>query len=86
MIPEAALDNAWKDDAACRDEDQDLFFPESEIYIDPTTLAICAACPVREPCLEYALVNNEEYGIWGGTSPYQRRRIRRMRRRGGDSW
>jgi WhiB family transcriptional regulator, redox-sensing transcriptional regulator len=86
VIPEPAIDSTWKTDAACRDEDQDLFFPGSDIYVDPIAVAICGACPVCEECLEYSLVNNEEYGIWAGTSPYQRRRIKSMRRRGGDRW
>ncbi|TMK81786.1 MAG: WhiB family transcriptional regulator, partial [Actinobacteria bacterium] len=40
-------------------------------------LSICATCPVRAQCLDYAIRNRETYGIWGGTTPDQRRRIRR---------
>ena len=42
--------------------------------------AICNGCPVQEPCLEYALDNVERFGIFGGTTEKQRRRLRRARR------
>jgi hypothetical protein len=41
---------------------------------------ICADCPVKEPCLEYALYNRIEHGVWGGASERERRRIARRRR------
>ncbi len=40
---------------------------------------MCRGCVVREDCLEYALANGEKFGIWGGLSERERRRIRRMR-------
>ena len=61
-----------------------LFFPmeggaSSKKALRPV-YETCEACPVREECLEYALENNE-YGIWGGTSRKERQRIRRQRRK-----
>jgi WhiB family redox-sensing transcriptional regulator len=70
----------WRHQAACRGADTDLFFPESEAGAGPA-LAICAACPVRDECLEFALTTNQPDGVWGGATESQRRRLRRSRRR-----
>lgn len=68
----------WFDDAACRGLDPELFFPERG---EPTKPAktICRTCRVREECLEYALVNVERFGVFGGMSERERRRIRGRR-------
>ena len=71
---------SWRDKAACRGSDPDIFYPVNEDDADEA-IAICMACPVREPCLEYALVARERYGVWGGTTEKDRRRIWRKRRR-----
>jgi WhiB family transcriptional regulator, redox-sensing transcriptional regulator len=73
-------DRSWRDDAACTDVDPELFYPEVGESPDPA-LATCAGCPVRTICLELALTNYEGEGIWGGTTPFQRRRIRERRRK-----
>jgi len=70
----------WRERAACRGSDPDLFYPINEDEADEA-IAICNACPVREPCLEYALAARERYGVWGGTTEKDRRRIWRKRRR-----
>jgi len=70
----------WREQAACRGFDTDLFFPETDEDAAPA-LAICQGCPVREACLEFALATNQADGVWGGTTPDERRRIRRRRRR-----
>lgn len=44
--------------------------------------AICAECPVREPCLDFALTNKEKFGVWGGLAWYERRRLVDPRRSG----
>lgn len=63
----------WQEQAACRDvEDPDIFFPERG-GSSKAARALCADCPVRAECLEYALANHEDFGIWGGTSPRDRR-------------
>ena len=68
----------WTDRAACRGTDTEIFFPANADE-EAEALSICATCPVRAQCLEYAVRNKEIYGIWGGTTPDQRRRIRRER-------
>jgi WhiB family transcriptional regulator, redox-sensing transcriptional regulator len=73
-------DHAWRSDAACLDEDPELFFPEgeSERYQRQieAALEVCAACPVSAECLDYALDADQRTGIWGGTTAEHRRRIR----------
>ena len=69
----------WRQQAACRDADTELFFPESDTAAGPA-LAICAECPVREACLDFALATNQADGIWGGATETERRRLRRRRR------
>jgi WhiB family redox-sensing transcriptional regulator len=69
----------WRHEAACRDFDTDVFFPDSDENAGPA-IAICATCPVREQCLDFALSTNQADGIWGGTTETERRRIRRRRR------
>jgi WhiB family redox-sensing transcriptional regulator len=69
---------AWTDQAACRGTDTEIFFPANADE-EAEALSICATCPVRAQCLEYAVRNKEIYGIWGGTTADQRRRIRRER-------
>jgi WhiB family redox-sensing transcriptional regulator len=70
----------WRERAACRGSDPDIFYPVNEDEADEA-IAICMVCPVREPCLEYALTARERYGVWGATTEKDRRRIWRKRRR-----
>lgn len=76
--PPRSDDMSWTDRAACRNEDPELFFPERGEDTG-TAKAICASCSVRAECLEYALENGEQFGIWGGKSERQRRGLRRAR-------
>jgi WhiB family redox-sensing transcriptional regulator len=76
----------WRDEAACRDADIDLFFPigvtgEAERQIARAKL-VCRECPVRERCLDFAIRTNQEYGVWGGADEDERRALRRIWRRG----
>jgi WhiB family transcriptional regulator, redox-sensing transcriptional regulator len=64
---------------ACRGADPDLFFPDRGESLEPAK-AVCAECVVRDECLEFALAAGERFGVWGGTSERERRRIRRQRR------
>src|SRR5688500_4279298 len=74
-------DTSWRADAACRDLPTALFFPDSESPADASpALAVCAVCPVRADCLEFALASRQADGIWGGATEADRRRIRRRRR------
>lgn len=70
----------WRHRAACRDEDPELFFPVSEVGPGAEQVAqakaVCARCPVRAECLEYALENGLDHGIFGGLTEQERRRLR----------
>lgn len=68
--------NEWVQDALCAQVDPDLFFVELGSSASPAR-AICSKCPVAKMCLEEALANNEEYGVWGGLTPPQRKEMRR---------
>jgi len=68
----------WHKHAACTGR-AELFFEETRKTIAKKAKAICATCPVQEPCLEHAIAN-DEIGIWGGKTTNERRKIRRMRR------
>ena len=68
----------WRLDAACRDLDTAIFFPDSEEDSGPA-LAVCASCPVRQACLEFALITRQDDGVWGGLTETERRRLRRRR-------
>ncbi|UQN31635.1 WhiB family transcriptional regulator [Brachybacterium kimchii] len=71
---------AWMDDALCTQTDTELFFPgQFDSGTAKAAKQVCAKCPVREACLEWA-VTEVEHGIWGGTTDQQRRRIRRERK------
>lgn len=59
---------------ACLQQDPELFFSTAEQAVEEAK-AICQLCPVRESCLRFALAAREEYGVWGGTTPQERRRI-----------
>ena len=72
----------WREFAACRDTDPDLFFPVGTTgpaieQID-NAKTVCRTCDVQAACLEYALVTNQDSGIWGGTSEEERRALRRQ--------
>ncbi|MER6163006.1 WhiB family transcriptional regulator [Streptomyces violaceorubidus] len=80
----------WREHAACRTEDPDLFFPIGTT--GPAALqteqakAVCRTCPVREQCLRWALDTGQTIGVWGGTSELERRALKRReaaRRRSG---
>ncbi len=65
----------WQHQAACRGMDTQLFFP-ARGEASPEAEAACADCPVRLDCAEFAIGSGQRFGIWGGTSERQRRRIR----------
>lgn len=69
------------DDAACAGMDPDVFFPERGGSQQPAK-AMCAVCPVRAECLEYALTFKIKHGTWGGMSERERRGLRRQRAQG----
>lgn len=75
------FDSEWRAHAACADVDSRLFFPVGVTGPAAGQIAaakaVCAGCPVRAACLEFAVVTNQEYGVWGGTSEEERRSLRR---------
>lgn len=75
----------WRQQAACRDTDPDLFFPIGTTGPAAEQIAhakkICASCPVRHPCGEYGLRSASNEGIWGGMTEDERRAVRRRRAR-----
>lgn len=76
----------WRDQAACRNADPELFFPIGHAgpalqQLDRAK-QVCAGCSVRTPCLESALASGQEAGVWGGTTEDERRALRRMRQAG----
>lgn len=76
---QAVTDETWWRHGACRGHDPDIFFPERGASAEPAR-AICSTCPVIEPCLEYATTTPVRFGVWGGKSERQRKRIRERRR------
>jgi WhiB family redox-sensing transcriptional regulator len=73
------MDTNWMARGNCRDEAPARFFPSDGVGVDHAR-RICATCPVQEPCLEYALEQRIDHGVWGGASERERRRILKRRR------
>ncbi|HXY43360.1 MAG TPA: WhiB family transcriptional regulator [Acidimicrobiales bacterium] len=71
-------DRSWQTRANCMGVDPDLFFPERGASTREAK-EVCRGCVVREDCLNYAIANGEKFGIWGGMSERERRRVRRAR-------
>ena len=73
--------DTWRTSALCRHTDPDLFFPVGTTGIAlehiAAAKAVCEQCPVKEPCLQFAIETNQDNGIWGGTSEEERRVLRR---------
>jgi WhiB family redox-sensing transcriptional regulator len=65
----------WRDRAACRGAELDVFFPGRGESAEPAR-QICARCPVRQPCLDYAVSHEIVHGIWGGLAERDRRALR----------
>jgi WhiB family transcriptional regulator, redox-sensing transcriptional regulator len=73
----------WMRHAACGGMDTEMFFPERD-HSSKAAREVCARCPVRPECLDYALAGGDQFGIFGGTSERERRQLRRQKcRRGG---
>ena len=68
--------DSWQSRASCAQVDPDLFFPDQGGQVR-TPKQVCARCPVRVDCLDYALTNDERHGVWGGLSERERRQLRR---------
>jgi WhiB family redox-sensing transcriptional regulator len=73
---DAADEQDWQERALCAQTDPEAFFPEKGGSTREAK-RICSGCEVRAECLEYALAQDERFGIWGGLSERERRRLRR---------
>lgn len=77
-----AGEEAWREEAACAGMDPALFFPAGE-RAEPSlrdiqaAKRVCASCPVRQECLDFALATSQPDGLWGGLTTRERRRLRR---------
>lgn len=71
---------SWRQHAACRGVDPDVFYPSTDEEADEAK-SVCAVCPVQQTCLEFALTNRERDGVWGGATERERRRLVRQRRK-----
>ncbi|HMC41570.1 MAG TPA: WhiB family transcriptional regulator [Acidimicrobiales bacterium] len=65
---------AWMARALCRGIDPEVFFPHDGVGVEKAS-RICSGCSVRQPCLDYALANRIDDGVWGGLSERARRRL-----------
>lgn len=76
-LEEPAGELAWQARALCAQTDPESFFPEKGGSTREAK-RVCTTCEVRNECLEYALQHDERFGIWGGMSERERRRVRRQ--------
>ena len=67
---------SWQEEALCAQTDPEAFFPEKGGSTREAK-RICTGCTVRSECLDYALAKDERFGIWGGLSECERRRLKR---------
>ena len=74
--PDDGEEQDWQERALCAQTDPEAFFPEKGGSTREAK-RICSGCEVRAECLEYALAHDERFGIWGGLSERERRRLRR---------
>ncbi|MGW0161777.1 WhiB family transcriptional regulator [Mycobacterium sp. NPDC003323] len=75
-VPADDDDDQWQERGLCAQTDPEAFFPEKGGSTREAK-RICQGCEVRDRCLEYALANDERFGIWGGLSERERRRLKR---------
>jgi WhiB family redox-sensing transcriptional regulator len=73
------MEHDWMALGLCANVPPSTFFPSDGAGVE-VARRICADCPVKSPCLEHALVNRIDHGVWGGTSERERRRILKRRR------
>jgi WhiB family transcriptional regulator, redox-sensing transcriptional regulator len=73
------METTWMAHGLCQFEPPATFFPSDGVGVEKAK-KICAECPAKEPCLNYALENRIDHGVWGATSERQRRRMLKGRR------
>lgn len=69
-------EESWRDDALCAQVGGDIFYVDKGESTAPAK-AVCAMCAVRLDCLDWAVRNDERWGVWGGLSERERRRLKR---------
>ena len=74
-----STDTRWMSEGNCAEKDPAIFFPSDGVGVEKAK-RICNGCGFQNQCLEYALINRVEHGVWGGASERQRRRIMKARR------
>ncbi len=77
VSPDDVEDLGWQDQALCAQTDPEAFFPDKGGSTREAK-RVCRSCEVRAECLEYALEHDERFGIWGGMSERERRRLKRQ--------
>ncbi len=75
---DAELDTEWMAQGNCADKPPSLFFPSDGVGVE-VAKRVCSDCPMQAQCLDYALDNRIDHGVWGGTSERERRRILKAR-------
>lgn len=75
---ETSSETKWMAEGNCASKPPSMFFPSDGVGVERAKL-VCEDCPVSSRCLEYAIENRIDHGVWGGTSERQRRRIIRAR-------
>lgn len=74
--------HAWRLLGRCRGSSPEIFYPSPDDDSEAELAkAVCEGCPVRQPCLEFALNTREKHGVWGGLTERERRRVLRQRRK-----
>ena len=76
LLPEGEGEGSWQERALCAQTDPEAFFPEKGGSTREAKM-VCVSCEVRAECLEYALANDERFGIWGGLSERERRKLKK---------
>lgn len=76
LISGESVELSWQERALCAQTDPEAFFPEKGGSTREAK-RVCLSCDVRSECLEYALAHDERFGIWGGLSERERRRLKR---------
>jgi WhiB family redox-sensing transcriptional regulator len=78
LYADSDINEGWQDQAACRNNDDFNFFP-ARGEDTKSSKQLCSSCEVSKDCLEYAMWSGENFGIWGGTSERERRKLRQQR-------
>ena len=76
LLDVEADEAGWQERALCAQTDPEAFFPEKGGSTREAK-KVCLTCDVRDECLEYALMNDERFGIWGGLSERERRKLKK---------